>query len=58
MDSYLHMMRDLAGDVGRMSGRFEYAEGWRRHYHVGLCAEGADPLVAAIKDSVLVGPQN
>ncbi len=58
MDSYLHMMRDLSRDVGRLSGRFEYAEGWRRHYHVGLCAEGADPLVAAIKDSVLVGPKD
>ena len=48
MDSYLNAMRSLSREVGRMSGRFEYAEGWRRHVHLGLCREDADPLRAAL----------
>lgn len=44
MNSYLQMMEDVALKVGEMSGRFKYAEGWRRHLHVGFCAEDADPL--------------
>jgi N-acetylglucosamine malate deacetylase 1 len=34
--------------VGAMSGRFEYAEGWRRHLHLGFCSELADPLPAVL----------
>jgi hypothetical protein len=36
MDSYLDAADEMAREVGRMSGRFEYAEGWRRHLHLGL----------------------
>ena len=49
LDSYIASMRDLCREVGRMSGRFEYAEGWRRHSHLGFCAADADPLVKAIR---------
>ncbi len=52
LDSYLETMKELMREVGRMSGRFEYAEGWRRHAHLGLCAAGADPLNAALKDRI------
>jgi hypothetical protein len=34
-----------------MSGRFEFAEGWRKHLHAGLCAPAADPLRTALKAS-------
>ena len=34
--------------VGRLSGRYEFAEGWTRHLHQGYCAPGADPLRAAL----------
>ncbi len=44
MDSYLNTMQELAREVGALSGRFEYAEGFRRHIHYGLCDETADPL--------------
>lgn len=51
MDSYLATMRDIMREVGRLSdGRFEYAEGWRRHLHLGFCAADADPLAAALGD--------
>lgn len=48
LDSYLQTMKDLSAEVGRMSGRFRYAEGWRRHLHLGFCAPDADPLRAAL----------
>jgi LmbE family N-acetylglucosaminyl deacetylase len=48
MDSYLVAMESMAREVGRMSGRFAFAEGWRRHSHLGFCAEDANPLVSAL----------
>jgi LmbE family N-acetylglucosaminyl deacetylase len=54
MDSYVAAMRDLNAEVGRMSGRFELAEGWRRHLHLGFSRADADPLAAAIQAHVLV----
>lgn len=48
LDSYLNTMAEMSAEVGRMSGAFEYAEGWRRHAHLGFCAENADPLGAAL----------
>jgi LmbE family N-acetylglucosaminyl deacetylase len=48
MDSYLDAADEMARQVGRMSGRFEYAEGWRRHLHLGLSTRDGDPLAAAL----------
>lgn len=48
LDSYLITMENMAREVGRQSGCFEYAEGWRRHLHLGFCAEDADPLAEAL----------
>jgi LmbE family N-acetylglucosaminyl deacetylase len=47
-DSYLQTMRELDEFAGRMSGRFQYAEGWRRHLHLGFCSPADNPLVAAL----------
>ena len=44
MNSFLLAMEDMALAVGRMSKRFKYAEGWRRHLHFGFCAADVDPL--------------
>jgi LmbE family N-acetylglucosaminyl deacetylase len=44
MNSYLQTMEDIALQIGEMSRTFQYAEGWRRHLHMGFCAEDADPL--------------
>jgi N-acetylglucosamine malate deacetylase 1 len=43
-DAYLHTMRAMSAEVGEMSGRFEYAEGWQRHSHLGYSAQDRDPL--------------
>jgi LmbE family N-acetylglucosaminyl deacetylase len=53
MNSYLVAMREMAREVGAMSGNFEYAEGWRRHLHFGFCGPDDDPLRDALSDRVL-----
>ncbi len=44
MNSYLQTMDDFGRELGQMSGKFKYAEGWRRHLHYGFCGEATDPL--------------
>lgn len=51
MNSYLAAMDELSREVGRMSGRFEHAEGWRRHSHVGFSAADMDPLGQVLGDN-------
>ena len=48
VDSYLITMEEMSREVGRMSRRFRYAEGWVRHSPLGFCAEDANPLAAAL----------
>jgi N-acetylglucosamine malate deacetylase 1 len=56
MDSYLTAMDNLSLEVGKMSGRFEHAEGWRRHLHVGFSATDIDPLRSLLADNYLENP--
>ena len=53
-DSYLAAMDGFSRELGRMSEKFEYAEGWRRHSHLGFCDENADPLEDALQEKYLV----
>jgi N-acetylglucosamine malate deacetylase 1 len=48
LNSYLRTMDEMSREVGVMSKRFKQAEGWRRHLHLGFCAEHADPLHEAL----------
>jgi len=43
--------------VGEMSGRFQYAEGWRRHLHLGFSAREIDPLAEILGDACRVDPE-
>ena len=54
MNQYLLTMENLSREVGRMSRRFRYAEGWRRHLHLGFCAEDADPLGEALGRNFII----
>ena len=54
MESYLETFKSAAKELGARSGKFEYAEGWRRHHHAGFCSEDADPLREALADRCLV----
>jgi N-acetylglucosamine malate deacetylase 1 len=48
MGSYINAMDEMSLALGRMSGKFTHAEGWRRHLHLGFCPEDADPLRDAL----------
>ncbi|HUU22002.1 MAG TPA: PIG-L family deacetylase [Phycisphaerae bacterium] len=55
--SYLKAMDDLSAEMGRMSGRSEHAEGWRRHLHLGFAGEDFDPVTDALGELVMkAGP--
>lgn len=53
-DSYLNAMDELSLALGRMSGRYRHAEGWRRHFHLGFSAEDIDPLRDAVPRDYLI----
>jgi LmbE family N-acetylglucosaminyl deacetylase len=56
LDSYLQTMEDMSAEVGamararraRLPDAFAFAEGWRRHAHLGFCGPDADPLADAL----------
>jgi hypothetical protein len=49
-------MREMSAEVGRRSGRFAFAEGWRRHSHLGFSARERDPLGELLAGSCAAGP--
>jgi LmbE family N-acetylglucosaminyl deacetylase len=55
-DSYLTLMQRLSEKIGTMSGRFRFAEGWRRHSHIGFAREDCNPLADILKDRCLTVP--
>jgi len=54
MDSYLISMDESSRKVGALSGKFEYAEGWRRHSHMGFSGKEIDPLKEALGDDCVI----
>ena len=44
MDSYVESMKGMSQEVGKMSGQYQYAEGWQRHVHLGFAGEDFNPL--------------
>ncbi len=53
LDSYLLAMEESARKIGRRSGRFTLAEGWRRHSHLGFAGRDFDPLREALGESLV-----
>jgi len=45
---------DMARAVGKLSKKFKFAEGWRRHLHYGFSATDVDPLREALGKNYLV----
>jgi LmbE family N-acetylglucosaminyl deacetylase len=43
-DAYLQTLRGMCSVMGSKSGRYDYAEGWIRHLHLGLADKNMDPL--------------
>ena len=52
-DHYLDTCRVFAREMGTLSGRFEYAEGFRMHSHWGFCDAHHDPLRDVLSDIVV-----
>jgi LmbE family N-acetylglucosaminyl deacetylase len=54
LDDYLESMRQSGAEVAGMSGRsgWQYAEGFRRHSHVGFSARDRDLLAEVLGDLV------
>jgi LmbE family N-acetylglucosaminyl deacetylase len=44
MNEYLQTMQGTSRQVGALSGKFEFAEGWRLHNHLGYSRTRLDPL--------------
>jgi len=55
-DSYLKALRDLDEQLGRQSTLFQFAEGWRRHLHLGFCDADDDPLFSDLGEKAFVRP--
>jgi hypothetical protein len=47
-------MDEASRAVGKLSGQFEFAEGWRRHLHLGFSTAEIDPLKDALGDLCLI----
>jgi LmbE family N-acetylglucosaminyl deacetylase len=54
LNSYLLAMEDMSLELGRLSKKFQHAEGWRRHLHFGFCGPDDDPLRTALGRNYLV----
>jgi N-acetylglucosamine malate deacetylase 1 len=52
--AYVQEMDAMCREVGAMSGRFTYAEGWRLHLHQGFAAKKFDPLRDLLGDGCLI----
>lgn len=54
ISAYLETLEQLNREVGHMSGRYELAEGWRPHLHLGFSPAGFDPLAEALVGDIHV----
>lgn len=54
--SYLDEMETMSRKVGEMSERFTFAEGWKRHSHIGFSASESDPLKRLLGNACRVDP--
>ncbi len=57
MDSYLKAMDEMSLTLGKLSRRFQHAEGWRRHMHLGFSGIDRDPLRDALSRKCLNNPR-
>jgi LmbE family N-acetylglucosaminyl deacetylase len=49
--AYLSEMENMCRTIGEMSGQFAFAEGWRRHSHLGFAGPDDDPLSDLLGDA-------
>ena len=49
-NAYLNTMKSHAHEMGDLSKKFEYAEGWRQHNPLGFCSTEANPMADILKE--------
>ena len=54
-NAYLDIMEAHGIEVGTMSKQWEFAEGWRQHNPLGLCASNSDPLRELLEEYYIKG---
>jgi len=54
LDSYLNSMQEMSEEVGKLSKCFKYAEGWRRHNHLGFSDKDHSPLAEALGKNISI----
>ena len=54
MNSYLNTMEEMSRAMGRMSRRFQHAEGWTRHLHLGFSTKDCDPLRESLGSNLVL----
>ena len=55
---FVDVLGTMSRAVGRLSGSFQHAEGWRRHLHLGYSAhDDEDPLAVALGDRCRTNPR-
>jgi len=55
VDAYIASMTDRTAEVGKRSGEFRHAEGWRKHNHTGFCQMDSSPLEDALREHIRFG---
>lgn len=56
MGSYLEALRDMDRQVGSLSRKYAFAEGYRRHLYAGFCDPDDDPLAQALAGRTIRNP--
>jgi len=54
MDSYINEMLNTMTKIGVFSGKYKYAETWRRHFYLGFSSEKSNPLVDVLGNKVVI----
>jgi len=57
LDSLGGKVDEMARVVGKLSKKFKFAEGWRRHLHYGFSATDIDPLRVAVNKDFLLNKE-
>lgn len=55
--SFINDMVNRSHYFGKMSGKYEFAEGWIRHNHIGFCEPGDDPLKEALGEKAAINEE-
>jgi len=57
LDAYLTQMENMSREVGVLSKLFVFAEGWRRHSHLGFSPSDTDPLKEILGPGCRIDPE-